>query len=166
MMKRLPDTIELRAICEKWIIQYQNIQQTRVTTTQLAPYHLTIKGPFTPSHCFTTLEKWLKRKAKRHFGKWLQALSEDTELHFKAFTIRGQNGRWGSCSQHKEINLNYKLLFLPARLVEHILLHELCHTKELNHSKQFWTLLASFDTHYKKHRKLLRESHHYLPKWV
>lgn len=155
--------IELRAIHETWEIIYEKSVQTRVSIKKIAPYQLLIKSSSKQKYRMA-LETWLKKKARRHLHKWLQAISDDLNLSYKNLSIRGQRARWGSCSEYQEINLNYKLLFLPANLVEHVLTHELCHTKELNHSKQFWQLVASYDANYKTHRKLLHHANQYLPK--
>jgi predicted metal-dependent hydrolase len=155
--------VELRAICETWEIVHEKSDQ-RTSVKKIAPYKLLIKSPRAKKR--TSLENWLKKKARRHLSKWLQAIGEDLNITYKNLSIRGQKRRWGSCSENKEINLNYKLLFLPHNLVEHILTHELCHTKELNHSKQFWQLVASHDANYRVHRKLLHQANQYLPKWL
>lgn len=156
--------IELRSIHETWKITYEKAVQTRITIKKIAPYHLLIKGEAKKHRA--TLENWLKKKARRHLGYWLQAISEDLNIPFNRISIRGQRTRWGSCSEYKGINLNYKLLFLPANLVDYVLVHELCHIKELNHSKQFWQLVASYDVNYRENRKLLHQANQYLPKLI
>ncbi|MGD9153390.1 MAG: DUF45 domain-containing protein [Gammaproteobacteria bacterium] len=156
--------IELRSIHETWKITYEKAIQTRTTIKKIAPYHLLIKGEAKKHR--TALKNWLKKKAHRHLGHWLRAISYDLNIPFTNLSIRGQKTRWGSCSEYKDINLNYKLLFLPANLVDYVLVHELCHIKELNHSKKFWQLVASYDTNYRVHRKLLHQANQYLPKYI
>jgi predicted metal-dependent hydrolase len=59
-------------------------------------------------------------------------------VQVKRVAIRNQRTRWGSCSREKSINLSYYLMLLPPHLVDYVILHELCHTKEMNHGDKFW----------------------------
>lgn len=65
--------------------------------------------------------------------------------------------RWGSCSSKGNLNFNYKIMFLPERLQDYIVVHELCHLEELNHSRNFWQLVEKTLPEYKEHIKELRE---------
>ncbi len=69
--------------------------------------------------------------------------------------IRNQKSRWGSCSGKKNLNFNYKLVFLPLPLADYVIVHELCHLKEMNHGKNFWALVAQQIPDYKERRKAL-----------
>lgn len=60
---------------------------------------------------------------------------------FNKIFIKNQKTRWGSCSRKQNINLNYKIIFLPKKHGDYIIVHEMCHLKEFNHSKKFWTLV-------------------------
>ncbi|MBU0456335.1 MAG: M48 family metallopeptidase [Pseudomonadota bacterium] len=165
--KKLPQSLELLSIHEKWSIHYDHVNQDCLWLTYLKPSQLLLQGNVRQAAvCVELLQKWLRMKARNHLGRWLQALSEDTDLKFKGLSIRGQRTRWGSCSTQQRINLNYKLLFLPATLVEHVLLHELCHTREFNHSSRFWALLSEWDTDCQKNKQSLNEADQYLPKWL
>jgi predicted metal-dependent hydrolase len=72
-------------------------------------------------------------------------------------TIRNTTSRWGSCSEHKNLNFSYKLLFLPEHLRDYVVVHELCHLTHLNHSPAFWALVAQVLPNYNTLRKELRE---------
>jgi len=65
--------------------------------------------------------------------------------------IRTTRTRWGSCSSQKNLNFNYKIMFLPTHLQDYIIVHELCHLQELNHGAQFWELVAEQSPDYKQH---------------
>lgn len=76
---------------------------------------------------------------------------------WKKITIRNQRVRWGSCSLSGNISLSYKIIFLPDELRDYVIVHELCHLGEFNHSKAFWDLVArAFPSHLKLRRKMRR----------
>lgn len=74
---------------------------------------------------------------------------------FNTINIKNQKTRWGSCSKKGNLNFNYKILFLPERLRDYIIVHELCHLNQLNHSKDYWNLVAKTFPDYKGIRKEL-----------
>ncbi len=70
--------------------------------------------------------------------------------------IRNQKSRWGSCSKKGNLNFNYKLVFLPPEVRDYIIVHEICHIKEFNHSRNFWALVAETIPDWRAMRKKLR----------
>ncbi len=76
-------------------------------------------------------------------------------FRFKAVNIKNQKTRWGSCSKKGNLNFNYKLSLLAPHLADYIIVHELCHLAEFNHSKRFWDLVAKTIPEHKKLRKEL-----------
>lgn len=87
------------------------------------------------------IEEALRRNAKIILPTRLQQLSEQHNFTYTNVKINSSRGRWGSCSARKSINLSYFLLLLPSHLIDYVLLHELCHTREMNHGERFWALL-------------------------
>ncbi len=87
------------------------------------------------------LKAWMKRIAIECLQPMFVKLSAENGFEFSRVQWRCQKTRWGSCSHLASISLNIKLLFLPVSLVEYVMLHELCHTKYLNHGSAFWKLL-------------------------
>lgn len=162
--------LELRAINQSWNIVYQatlSKQIRHVICMGTESNTLTLYGAIENIDItHTWLQKWLKQIAKKYLLPWLQDLSIKHQLPFKDSSVRGQQTMWGSCTSAKNISLNYKLLFLPRNYTEHIMLHELCHTKHLNHSKNFWYLLLSLDANTKNNNRAIRESDNFIPSWL
>ena len=75
-------------------------------------------------------------------------------FRFNTLRIKNQRTRWGSCSRRGALNFNYRIVLLPAHLADYIIVHELCHLKELNHSNAFWSLVSRFIPN---HTQLRRE---------
>jgi len=85
----------------------------------------------------------LRIEAKNYLPEKVKELSQKYNLNFKKVFIKNLKSRWGSCSSQNNINLNLHLMRLPENLIDYVILHELAHTKEKNHGKNFWNLLSS-----------------------
>ncbi len=108
------------------------------------------------------------RRSKKEYAKYQMAakiLAKERLEYFNQFYgftynkvfVRNQKTRWGSCSKVGNLNFNYKIALLPENLRDYIIVHELCHLGEFNHSKQFWALVAKTMPDYKKQRGELRK---------
>lgn len=78
-------------------------------------------------------------------------------LKFERLTVRDQTSRWGSCSSKRNISLNWRLVLIEPELQDYIILHELAHLTEMNHSKRFWDLLDRYDPFRLDHESALKE---------
>jgi predicted metal-dependent hydrolase len=105
-------------------------------------------------------DRLLRQQAKDYLPGEMNRLALEYGFSYQMLKIRKSKTRWGSCSSKGTINLSFYLMLLPARLIEYVLLHELCHTVEMNHKAAFWTLLDHY-THgqSKQLHKELRQYH-------
>lgn len=103
-------------------------------------------------------ENYLKYKnialdlAKEKAGRYNQIYN----FRVNSINIKNQRARWGSCSAKGNLNFNYKIALLPEKFADYIIIHELCHLKEFNHSKRFWNLVAILAPDYQAVKKELR----------
>jgi len=111
----------------------------------------------------TAFSELLKRTAHAVFPEELARLSDRTDIPFRSCSIRMQRSRWGSCSAKGNISLNAKLLFFPPEIVEYVMIHELCHLREMNHSAAFWREVTSFLPDWKTRRSSLKKLFEALP---
>lgn len=104
------------------------------------------------------LEEWFRKQAHGIFNNKTAWLSIRLGLTYQRVYVRGQKTRWGSCSRKGNLSLNLKLLMAPEAVIDYVILHELLHLKEMNHSKRFWHLVAQYCPDYKIHRQWLKEN--------
>ena len=162
----LPESVHLKLTDEHWYIDYKTVNREKFSHKQ-KPGQLTIVGPNRELHpCRRQLHLWLRKKARQLLPARLETLSRSTGLGYNAVSIRSQKTRWGSCSSKGNINLNDRLLLLPAELVDYVMIHELCHTEEMNHSRAFWRLVDQHCADYKIQQKNLRQVRQLLPDWI
>ena len=101
---------------------------------------------------------YLRKIAKEYFFNRAKYLSEKSGLIFKSIKIRGQKTRWGSCSSKGSLSFNYKLLRFRKEVIDYVIIHELCHRKEMNHSLEFWKLVEKICPDYKALKRELKKS--------
>lgn len=103
---------------------------------------------------------------KRWYIDQFKLLAQKRVVHYSRLlgrspgkiTVREQKTRWGSCSAKGNINLNWKLIMAPLEVVDYVIVHELCHLKEMNHSKNFWKLVEGICPEYIKYRTWLKKN--------
>jgi predicted metal-dependent hydrolase len=100
--------------------------------------NLPLSDPTVQKVATQAAERALKKEAEKLLPIRLAELASKNGFSYKSIRIKKLKSRWGSCSSHKEITLNYFLMQLPWRLIDYVLLHELIHTIHLNHSQNFW----------------------------
>ena len=105
----------------------------------------------------STLEQWYRAEAARLTKERADELSSHMGISYKRIVIRGQKTRWGSCSRKKNLSFNWKLIMAPESVLDYVIIHELTHLKEMNHSKKFWGLVAQYCPKWREHKKWLKQ---------
>lgn len=99
-----------------------------------------------------------KEKAQTLAYERLKHFNKHYNLEWKSITIRNQKTRWGSCSKRGALSFSYKIALLDSKLADYIIVHELCHLGQFNHSVKFWALVAETIPDYKILRKHIKQT--------
>lgn len=101
--------------------------------------------------------RWMKSNIKLTVEQMVEQHGSKYQLFPKSITIKSQKSRWGSCGIHNDITINWLLALAPLEILEYVVVHELCHIKEKNHSKHFWALVAQHLPTYRSARLWLKQ---------
>jgi predicted metal-dependent hydrolase len=103
------------------------------------------------------LIRWMKKQARQHMTLLIEHHAPRLGLYPRSLKIKTQKSRWGSCGPNNDINLNWLLMLAPPEAMEYVVVHELCHIKHKNHSKDFWGLVAEHLPAYQQQRHWLKQ---------
>ena len=103
------------------------------------------------------IERWYREQTHHVISERLPQLSAKIGLSYNRFSIKRQKSLWGSCSKKRNLNFNLLLAAAPAQVIDYVIVHELAHTVELNHSKRFWQVVQQADPKYMEHRAWLED---------
>jgi predicted metal-dependent hydrolase len=115
------------------------------------------RGLFKNGALELALEQWYRAEAARLINERVDRLSSQIGVHCKRIVIRGQKTRWGSCSHKKTLSFNWRLIMAPEPVTDYVVIHELAHLKEMNHSKRFWELVAQHCHGWREYKSWLRQ---------
>ena len=152
--KRMPNPMILSFVNEKesWIVKtYLKQSQIRQAPAKEEKSHQTL-----------ALEKRYRDAAKDYIPKRVEYYHQFTGGRYTKITIRDQKTRWGSCSSNGTLSFSFRLMMAPPRVLDYVVVHELCHLTHMNHSKEFWNMVQTILPDYKEHRKWLKENGHTL----
>lgn len=131
---------------ENWIITKYNLMITKQNSK--------------PEHVFPKPEEINAAQLNRIKAKFAERTAYYAGLinvTYNGITVRNQKTRWGSCSSKGNLNFNYRLYYMPAELMDYVIIHELCHRKYMNHSKEFWDEVSRYCPDYAAKRRKLKD---------
>lgn len=170
---QIPERIVFPAIQRAWQVELHPEETKRVTVRECGEGLLQLRGNVgrqaiacQDMACRAALHRWWLCQGRKHLVPMLHEISRETGWSFDRASVRRQRTRWGSCSRRKSVSLNAKLLFLDPALVRYVMVHELCHTQEMNHARRFWRLVQTECPDFRALNKTLRQAWNTLPSWA
>ena len=141
---------------EKCAISLAESKKNWIASCVLKLQNVPVQREKTPSE--KRLEAIYRKAAREYFPKRVSHYARMLGVTYGKISIRDQKTRWGSCSSEGNLSFNWRLILAPPDVLDYVVIHELCHRKEMNHSKEFWALVESLMPEYKERRKWLREN--------
>lgn len=111
--------------------------------------------PLTTNSIKNRLKKWYQSQAQLYLAKRTKTFAALLVVKPRLINTRTYRARWGCCSNKKEITYNWQIVMAPERIIDYVIIHELCHIKQHNHSPAFWALVEQMMPDYKEHKKWL-----------
>lgn len=103
------------------------------------------------------IERFLKNTATKYLVQKTKTIAQKMGIDYGRVSIRQQKSRWGSCSSQGNLNFNWRLVHYSPKVIDYVIIHELAHRKELNHSKRFWDIVRKYDPEYPIHKSKLNK---------
>ncbi|MBX5436796.1 MAG: M48 family metallopeptidase [Alicyclobacillaceae bacterium] len=145
---------------QRLAVRYRCQPDARRWTVTAAGGVVWVAGPAPDARdeaAYRAVVRWLRRQARADLEARVAHWSARTGLVPSSIRVRDQRTRWGSCSTQGNLNFNWRLVMAPPAAADYVVVHELCHLREMNHSPRFWRLVESVLPDYRLQRKWLAE---------
>jgi predicted metal-dependent hydrolase len=160
-----PETIDLVALGERWRVEcLPGTGPARAT--ERGEECILLRGDDSTLARQAALRRWVVRRAQAVLPEWLAEVSALHGFRYEDCQVRLQRTRWGSCSSRGLINLNAALLFQRPDVLRYLLVHELSHTRHMDHSNRFWAVVAECEPGYRQLDAQLRRGWRNVPDWL
>ena len=161
----LPEQVRFPATGQDYVLR--RIDQSGPPRIRIEGHSIVLAGDGgRPALLRHALQRFTMREAHAALAPWLTRLSEASGLRYARIQIRRQRTRWGSCSRAGTISLNACLLFQPPAVVNYLLIHELAHTRHMNHSRRFWRLVEDLEPRWRELDAALTRGWRQVPFWA
>ncbi len=161
----VPSAIDLAAVNETWNVRREGAARTTLSAGAGSELTLAALEGSERKAC-GLLQAWLRARARLMFEPWIDRVASEIGIPCARIEIRRQRTRWGSCSRSGVVSLNACLLFQRPEVVRYLLVHELCHREQMNHSHRFWALVARHEPRFRALDRELGQGWRRVPDWV
>jgi predicted metal-dependent hydrolase len=162
-----PTSIQLPAVARQYAVEYEPSGASTVRIETKDANVIVVRGPVHNDKAVAAaLRQWLADVAYDELSRCLRSVADAGDFHFSRVQIRCQRTRWGSCSASGTISLNMCVLFLEPAVMRYLLVHELCHTRHMNHSQRFWALVERHEPSYRQLDRELLRGWQSVPGWM
>ncbi len=158
----VPQSVEFAFTRERFEVHWHEAERRGIATLG---DRLAVQAP-DDDEARKLLRAWLKRAANERLAPALLQLAKTLNYSVERVVIRCQRTRWGSCSTRGTVSLNCSLVFLRPEVVRYLFVHELAHTKHMNHSAGFWRLVQTLEPDYRRLDRELLAGWRTVPLWV
>ncbi len=163
----LPQTIQLAAIGRNLCVDYRRTASSEVRAVAVGADTLIVAGTLdSEQRVARAIQRWLVDLAHVELGRMLTALADRHGFRFERIQIRRQRTRWGSCSASGTISLNVCAMFQSPAVARYLLVHELSHTRHMNHSRRFWSQVEAIEPDYRTLDRELLQGWQRVPGWM
>ncbi len=160
----VPTDIVFPLTGERFSVDWSGTTQTAGLTGRPTAHRITLRGP--EPEALVALRRWFLAHARQRLAPQLRQISEELGLTYRRLQVRRQRTRWGSCSSTGTISLNGCLLFLAPPQARYLMVHELCHTRHMNHSAAFWSLVERHQPGARALDREVSEAWRHIPAWI
>jgi predicted metal-dependent hydrolase len=160
-----PAELSLEAIGERWRVHMAG-GSSRARLRVVVPGLLELSGEAEGAQWSRLLRRFLLARAQEQFAPRLALLAEQYGFHYATLRVRVLRSRWGSCSSRGRITANLALLFQRPEVLRYLLLHELAHTRHMNHSRAFWRCVAECEPRWRELDRELVQGGRRVPRWL
>lgn len=143
-----------KRVSKKFIAEFVSDKESWIQS-ELKKLHLRAKQWEQPSGITQDSYQASKHRALKFVRERLRHYNDHYQFSYNKVSVKQMSSRWGSCSSEGNMSFHYRLLFLPLELADYVIVHELCHLTEMNHSHRFWNLVRQTVPNYRKYKKAL-----------
>ncbi len=162
-----PSQIHLSAIDRTLIVDYRRTASSEIRAVAVDANKLIVAGVLdNEQRVARAIQRWLMDLAHVELGRVLGEIADGHGFRFERIQIRRQRTRWGSCSASGTISLNVCAMFQDPAVMRYLLIHELSHTRHMNHSRRFWSQVEALEPDYRRLDRELLQGWQRVPGWM